>query len=68
MSEITKHVGELLKQARKKKGLTQKEVGQRLGIAEATYNRYEKGNQNLTLETLEKVAIAIGVDLRILVE
>lgn len=65
MSEITEQVGQLIRQARKQKGLTQKEVSLKLGLTEATVNGYEAGRQNLTVETLSKVATALGLKLEI---
>ena len=68
MSDITIYVGDLLRTARKSKGLTQKEMGERVGITESAYSRYESGKQNLTLDTLQKVAEAMGVSVRIFID
>lgn len=65
MSDTTQEVGRLIKQARLSEGLTQKEVGEKMGVSEATFNRYETGKQNLTLDTLRKVAEALGARLKI---
>ncbi len=46
---------------RKQKGLTQDDAAQRLGIAVRNYQRMESGRQNLTLQTVEKVARALAV-------
>jgi transcriptional regulator with XRE-family HTH domain len=46
---------------RKRQGLTQDDAAQRLGIALRNYQRMESGRQNLTLQTIEKVARALGV-------
>lgn len=62
MSEITEQVGSQIREARRAKGLTLKEVGERMGVAEATVSRYEKGGQNLTVETLHKIAEALGLE------
>ncbi|GAA4399898.1 hypothetical protein GCM10023187_12450 [Nibrella viscosa] len=68
MSETAKRVGEAIRKARKEKGLTQKEVGRRLGITESTFNGYESGRQNLTIDTLQKIADALGVSLTVILE
>ncbi len=68
MSAITEHIGLLIREARKGKGLTQKEVGEKLGITEGAYNRYESGKQNLTVETIGKICNALGVSFKILIE
>lgn len=58
---IKERVGELIRETRKAKGLTQKDVGKRMGISESTFNRYETGEANLSLITIEKIADALGV-------
>lgn len=68
MSEITKHVGELLKRTRKRKGLTQKELGGMLGITESTYSKYEAGKVNPSLEMLDKLAVALNTKLKVAFE
>lgn len=53
--------GELIRQARLSAGLTQKELGERAGIAEPTIGRYELGKLNPKPATLKKIAAALGV-------
>ncbi|GAB4002187.1 hypothetical protein GCM10028807_60280 [Spirosoma daeguense] len=65
MSETTKKVGQAIKQARISQGLTQKEMGEKMGVSEATFNRYETGKQNLTIDTLQKIADALENKLNI---
>ena len=43
-------------------------MAERLGIATQNYQRIEAGSQNLTLVTLAKVAHALGVDARDLLD
>ena len=62
MSEISEQVGQMIKEVRLKAGLTQNELGERLGVTKVTVTKYELG-QNLTLDTLNKVAKALGVYL-----
>lgn len=45
-----------LKTLRKTKGLTQKEIANRLGIARTTYAGYEQGEREPDYETLIKIA------------
>ncbi|GAB3753184.1 helix-turn-helix domain-containing protein [Spirosoma pomorum] len=59
MKTITERVGEQIREARKAKGLTQKEVGEKMGVTESTYNRYETGEANLSLMTIQKIADAL---------
>jgi HTH-type transcriptional regulator/antitoxin HipB len=63
MTEATKKVGDLIRETRKAKGLTQRELGELLGIGDPTVNKYESGKQNPTVETLEKIAEVLKVKL-----
>ena len=54
-------VGERIRAARKAKGLTQKQLGEACGIAEPTIRRYELGKLNPKFETLEKIAVPLGI-------
>lgn len=55
------HVGENIRKLRRKKGLTQKRLGEICGIAEPNIRKYENGKQNPKLETVEKIASALEV-------
>lgn len=50
-----------LKRAREKAGLRQREVADRLGIAQASYAAIEAGKSCPSIKQLERVAAAIGV-------
>lgn len=65
MQTIVEKVGELIRETRKRKGLTQKELGETMGLSESTINKYEAGRQNLSLETVQKIVTALGGDLEI---
>ena len=54
-------VGERIRAARKAQGLTQKQLGEKCGIAEPTIRRYELGKLNPKPDTLKKIAKALGV-------
>lgn len=53
--------GEKIKLARKKAGLSQGELGEKLGISQAMVSAYENGVRNPKLETLQKIADALNV-------
>ncbi len=55
-------VGEKIKQARKKAGLTQKKLGEKLGVSAAMVAQYEKGVRNPKWETLRSIATALNVE------
>ena len=59
--ELTK--GELIRKARKDAGLTQKQLGEKSGIAEPTIRRYELGKLNPKIETLQKIARALNISV-----
>ncbi|WP_080058936.1 helix-turn-helix domain-containing protein [Spirosoma aerolatum] len=62
MEDVKKRIGQKIREARKAKGLTLKELGVKVGVSESVMSRYEVGGQNLTIETLQKVADALGVN------
>lgn len=53
-------VNENIKRFRKEMGLTQKKLSELCGIAEPTIRRYEAGTLNPKIETVEKIASALG--------
>lgn len=54
-----------LRDARKKVGLTQKELGEMIGVTRQRITRIESGSQNVTVETLQKLAGALDYDFTI---
>ena len=68
-------IGKFIKNLREAKGLTQKEFAKRLGTTQSAVARMEKGAQNFTTETLDRVSKALnksvielagmGMDLKI---
>lgn len=57
-----------MKLARIKKDLSQKDLGNMLGISSATINRIEIGKQDVTLSRLKTIAKALDVDVIDLLE
>ena len=56
-------VGEKIRKIRITAGLTQKELGGKIGIDSATVGKYERGLINPKIETIEKFATALNVNL-----
>jgi len=56
-----KHVGRRIAEAREARGRTQEEVASSLGLAPRNYQRIERGEQNLTIKTIVRVANELGV-------
>ena len=56
-------IGQIIKEARKAKGLTQEELGKRVGVQKSAIAKYENGKVvNIKRSTLQKLADAL--DLR----
>lgn len=55
-------VGERIREARKYRQMTQRELGELCGIAEPTIRRYELGMLNPKFETIRKIASALDFD------
>lgn len=49
-----------LTEARKRAGLTQQDLADRIGVARSTINMYELGNREPKVEMIEKLAEALG--------
>ena len=54
--------------SRKAAGMTQKELAERMGTAQANISRFESGNYNPTLAFLQKMARSLGKTLKITME
>lgn len=61
--KFRKEVGERIKTARLKAKLTQAEVAKKAGINTNYYSVIERGEVNTTLEKLQKISKALGVDV-----
>lgn len=55
--------GDLLVRARTSAGLTQRELGERAGVAQSVVSAYENGRRKPSVETLEKLVTAAGHSL-----
>ena len=51
--------------ARKESGLTQKQLSERTGIAQADISKLERGNANPSLRTLQRLAAGMGMNVKI---
>jgi transcriptional regulator with XRE-family HTH domain len=52
--------GRRLREARQRAGLSQAQVAERAGIKQTHVSRVERGHRNLTLDTIEALAQAVG--------
>ena len=55
------NIGENIRQARKNAGLTQKELGEKLGISAAAVGQFEKKNSNPHNSTVQKIAAVLEI-------
>lgn len=51
--------------ARKQRGITQKELSERTGISQGDISKLENGNGNPSVRTLKRLASAMGMALKI---
>ena len=51
--------------ARKEKGISQEELAEKANINRTTLSKIESGIRNATLETLMRIASALGMDLKL---
>lgn len=59
--------GELIRSVRKERGLTQKALGELLGVTQATVGQYETNPNPPKLETLQKIAEKLNVPVSYLI-
>ncbi|MDR0476039.1 MAG: helix-turn-helix transcriptional regulator [Treponema sp.] len=62
------NIGERIKEARKTQALTQKQLAQKMGVAEVTIRQYESGKRALSLEQLEKIALALDAAITFFID
>ncbi|MGI5818101.1 MAG: helix-turn-helix domain-containing protein [Armatimonadota bacterium] len=65
---LSERIGSNIRRRRKELGLTQEQVGEKAGLDWTTIGAAERGVRNLSVESLLKVATALGVTVGDLVE
>ncbi|HVU57734.1 MAG TPA: XRE family transcriptional regulator [Puia sp.] len=66
--EQAKNVGEKLKLLREKRGLKSLDLANRAGLTPQTISRIENGKTDVSYQTLQKILVAMGYDLKDLAE
>ena len=56
-------IGERIKKARKEAKLTQRQLGEKLGVSDVMVSHYEHGDRKPKIETVKKFANALGVSV-----
>ena len=68
MSELTKIIGQRVRNYRTEKGLSQEKLAELSGCHPTYIGQVERGEKNATLDSIEKIASAMGVSLSKLFE
>lgn len=61
MSDFIKLVGEQIRYIRKARGLTQQELAEKSNLQLSYISDVERGERNISLETLEKIVVSLDV-------
>ena len=64
----SKSIGENIKKIRQEKGVSQKELANRVNVSQSAIYYYESGKREIRLDMLEKIAVALKTPLDRLVE
>jgi transcriptional regulator with XRE-family HTH domain len=56
-------LAQVIRQHRTARNLSQKELAQRVGTSHSAISRIESGRHGFTVDTLQRIAQALGVDL-----
>jgi transcriptional regulator with XRE-family HTH domain len=63
LADVRARLGERVRRIRLDRGMTQEEVAERCGLSYKFVGEVERGTANPSLETLDKLATALGVEL-----
>ena len=58
--DIYAEIRKMLKKAREEKGITQKELSEKTGLTQSNISNIEKGVSKPTIDSLKKIADALG--------
>lgn len=64
MLEVRKKLGEQIRKLRNSAELTQEELGEKAGLSYKYVGEVERGQVNVSLDSLGKIARALGVNIR----
>lgn len=62
-SNISEKIGKKIAELRKEKGLTQEQLAEKINMDRTFVGYLEKGDRNPSVETANKIARALGVDI-----
>ena len=61
--ELAKRFGELVRRLRQERGFSQEEFSFRVGLHQTYVSSIERGERNVTIQTAERIANALGTTL-----
>lgn len=59
---VAERLGIAIREIRKNQNLTQEELAEKIGSSFSYIGRLERGEGNFTIQTLEKITIALNID------
>jgi HTH-type transcriptional regulator / antitoxin HipB len=65
LARSPKHIGNFVRRSRKKLGLSQTELGAKVGLRQETISLIENGNPSTKLETILAVLAALDLEFQI---
>ena len=66
MSTPAPAVNIIIRQTRESRGISQRELARRLGVAQPNVARWESGRVNIGVDTLQRIADALEVSLAVI--
>ncbi len=61
MKQENRRIGQIIKEARKTRGMTQMKLAELIGVSYQQVQKYEKGSDNISVERLKQIAKAVNV-------
>jgi len=68
MADIQKKFGDKLRELRKQKGLSQEDLASKSGLHRTYISDIERGSRNLSLKNIDKIAKALGLPTKSLLD
>ena len=65
---INKRIGQLIRLHRKQAGLTQEQLAERVNTSFSYVGALERGERNVTIQTLDRIATALGMNFFMLLQ
>ncbi len=62
LANLASHVGARIRLLRKNRGLTQEQLGEKVQQPQSYIGAIERGEKNISLDTLERIVVALGVE------